>query len=135
MGGCQAPSLWEGWGGLLFVYRIIYPHTPRRRIAYPPELVADKNTPQLLASVEKYTRQELTKVELQKVIKVSPTPSWNKKEKSLPPSERGKGMREYVSGLLPGIISPEGVFDILLVAVGCATGTEVFSSLAPALSG
>ncbi len=36
-GGCQAPSLWEGWGGLLFVYRIIYPHTPCRRIAYPPE--------------------------------------------------------------------------------------------------
>ena len=39
--GCQAPSLWErlrvgelcsgmGWGGLIFVYRIIYPHTPRR---------------------------------------------------------------------------------------------------------
>ena len=36
-GGCQAPSLWEGWGGLLFVYRIIYPHTLCRRIAYPPE--------------------------------------------------------------------------------------------------
>ena len=33
----QAPSLWEGWGGLLVVYRIIYPHTPCRRIAYPPE--------------------------------------------------------------------------------------------------
>ena len=33
----QAPSLWEGWGGLLFVYRIIYPHIPCRRIAYPPE--------------------------------------------------------------------------------------------------
>ena len=60
----QAPSLWEGWGGLLVVCRIIYPHTPSRRIAYPPELVDDKKTPQLLASVEKYTRQELTKVEL-----------------------------------------------------------------------
>ena len=35
--GCQAPSLWEGWVGLLFVYRIIYPHTLCRRIAYPPE--------------------------------------------------------------------------------------------------
>ena len=33
----QAPSLWEGWGGLLVVYRIIYPHTLCRRIAYPPE--------------------------------------------------------------------------------------------------
>ena len=33
----QAPSLWEGWGGLLFVNRIIYPYTLCRRIAYPPE--------------------------------------------------------------------------------------------------
>ena len=38
-GGCQTPSLWEGWGGLLVVCRIIYPHTPCRRIAYPPERV------------------------------------------------------------------------------------------------
>ena len=42
-GGCQAPSLWEGWGGLLVVCRIIYPHTPSRRIAYPPELVPNPN--------------------------------------------------------------------------------------------
>ena len=45
----MAPSLWErlrvgelcsgmGRGGLLVVYRITYPHTPSRRIAYPPEL-------------------------------------------------------------------------------------------------
>ena len=38
-GWVSAPSLWEGWGGLLFVYRITYPYTLCRRIAYPPELV------------------------------------------------------------------------------------------------